>query len=113
MSKKSKQGATALFAKNVDAAECEFEGRFVPWGENQMLLIDDESPALHRWFITEIEQLRKENENLKAKVDNRDINLEYLRGLLEEVRGLLEEDDDDWATYTAADLMREREGGEA
>lgn len=116
--------------EQVDAAECEYEATFIPWGNNQMLFINDESPELHRWFAREISSLRTENAKLNHKIANRDLNLRYLRRLIESaqddvrrLQSLLEDGDDDWcddadddwATYTQADMLRELdgEGGEA
>ena len=43
----------------------------------------------YRQAQEEISRLRAENENLKAKLENRDLNLSHLRSIIEEIESAL------------------------
>lgn len=55
------------------------------WWSDQYQALDRLALESMRKAETEINILKAENENLKAKLENRDLNLDHLRSIIEEM----------------------------
>ena len=61
------------------------------WWSDQYQELDRVTVKSMRAARTKIDILKTENENLKAKLSNRDLNLDHLRSIIEEIESALDE----------------------